>query len=264
MIAPVKKTLTLTEQTLFYYDYGAGTKTLVVFPDLMGTYESWFPLLTELQQTHRIIILTYPAEKNLTKLIIFLHELLQTLDIKHFDLIASSLGGLFAQKYIRRYPEEVEKLLLISTGTADWFFGAITAALYTTGLVMPEFVMKYIVYLAALFSLSVEKKKQAKEQQYLKQHIWQVDSRENLLSWGKCVLALCWKNTFRPTDLAAWNKPLFLVESDNDFVFNPITRWHLRSVYPQATKFLLHGANHLSLINKPEELKKILHKFIES
>ncbi len=248
--------------TWHYYDVGKGKDTIVIFPDIMGTYESWFPYIPLLSKTHRVIIPFYPPIADLEKMVESLHALLKSQHVTSYSLIGASLGGLFAQVYIRRYPKEITKLLLIGTGTADRVFGTIAAGLFLAGHILPEIGIKALVYIAALFSLSVEKEKKAFWTHYLREQIWKVNTKPFMLAWGKCVLQLCWKYNFTPSDLTEWNKPFYLIESNNDFVFNPITRNHLRSRYPRAVCYTLSGANHLLWINRFRSISEILREFI--
>lgn len=256
------KTVRINNITWSYYDIGNSQNVIVILPDIMGTCESWFIYLPLLLPTHRVIIPFYPAFSSLEEMTSSLHAFLQSCNIKSFSLIGSSIGGLFAQQYVRKYPNDVEKLLLIATGTADKTFGIILLGLFLGGSLLPEIAIKWFVYLAALFSLSVKHNDRPLWKKYIKEQIWKVNTKKSMFAWGKCILELCWQTTFTPLDLAHWAKPFFLVEANNDFVFNPLTRRHLRSLYPQATLHTIRGANHLIWINRSKEVSDILQKFI--
>lgn len=256
------KTIKVKQNMWSYYDIGKSKDVIVIFPDIMGTYESWFLYIPLFPKKHRIIIPFYPPISDLKNMVSELHAFLQAQDVKSYILIASSLGGLFAQEYVREFPDEVERLLLIGTGTADKVLGIIGASLFATWFYLPEIWVKYFVYLAAYLSLSVTKEQKSFWLTYLKKQIWKVNTRQSLIAWGKCVLQLCWKYEFKPSDLKEWNKPIYLIESTNDLVFNPLTRRHLRNLYPQATCYTLINAQHLIWINRFAEVSKILFEFI--
>lgn len=256
------KTTQIHSRTWSYYDIGKGKQTIVLFPDIMGTYESWFEYMHLLSQTHHVIIPFYPPISNLDDMIESLHMFIAHCKVPSYSLIGTSLGGLFAQMYVRKYPHEVNKLLLIATGTADKVFGVIAAVLFLGGHIIPEIGMKWFVYITAFLSLNVSKEQKRFWMTYLKSQIWQVNTKPFMLAWGKCVLALCWRYKFSSSDLKTWNKPIYLIESNNDLVFNPLTRHHLRSIYPQATCYTLRGGNHLLWINRSSQVSEILQKFI--
>lgn len=256
------QTIEITTVFWSYYDIGKGKDIIVIFPDIMGTYESWFAYLPLLSKTHRVVIPFYPPIADIEDMVVGLHTFLERKKITTYTLIGSSLGGLFAQMYVRKFPTEVETLFLLATGTSDKFFGIIVFFLFLIGLFLPEKLITYGVYILALLCLDFQKDGNGFWRTYLRDQIPKVDTKKNVLAWGRCVLQICWKHTFTSFDLKKWNKPIYLIESTNDLVFNPFTRGVLRRVYPNALCYTLPGAKHLIWINRFTEVSQILLKFI--
>lgn len=256
------QTLLINHLPWSYYDIGRKNNVIVIFPDIMGTYESWFEYIPQLSKTNRVVIPFYPPISDIDEMVESLHSFLKRKKITTFTLIGSSLGGFFAQIYVRKYPKEVEKLLLLATGTSDKFFGIIAFFLFLVGLFLPQKLITFGVYLIALLCLGVEKNEKKFWETYLFDQIKKVDTRKAMLAWGRCILQICWKYTFHANDLKEWNRPLYLIESTNDLVFNPFTRHTLRRIYPKAVCYTLHGAKHLIWINRFAQLSHIFLELI--
>lgn len=86
---------------------------------------SWSPVIPVLAETHRVVAFDWPGfgqSDHLPQIkftadfiIQFLHDLLDTLGIPYARLVGLSMGGMAALGFTLRWPERVEKLVLVDS-----------------------------------------------------------------------------------------------------------------------------------------------------
>lgn len=98
----------------------SGRQVLVFLNGGMNTSEMWMHYVEELSKDYRILLFDYPREfptnqELVTGMAAFFHAL----GIRKPVLIGASDGGMVAQIYTQKYPDDVGGLILISTGGMD-------------------------------------------------------------------------------------------------------------------------------------------------
>lgn len=127
--------------TLSYSQVGNGRKVLLLH-GLFADKEQWHTIMCRLSEAgYQAIAPDLPgygksngfplsdyALENQTTL---LHELMEKIGIKSFDLAGSSMGGAIARLYAQRYPNQVRSLAFIGSplGVVDWA-DSVKAALF--------------------------------------------------------------------------------------------------------------------------------------
>ncbi len=95
-------------------------KTLVFLNGGMNTLEMWMDYVDELSSDNRVLLFDYPQElRTNQELVVGMHTFFQKLGIKNPIFIGASDGGMVAQIYTQKYPDEVGGLILVSTGGMD-------------------------------------------------------------------------------------------------------------------------------------------------
>ncbi len=118
--------------TLSYSQVGNG-RSILLLHGLFASSEQWNTIMCRLSEVgYRAIAPDLPGYGNsngftlrdyaLENQTILLHELMEKLGIKSFDLAGSSMGGAIAQLYAQRYPKQVRSLAFIGSplGIVDW------------------------------------------------------------------------------------------------------------------------------------------------
>jgi abhydrolase domain-containing protein 6 len=118
--------------TLSYNQVGKG-ESILLLHGLFASKEQWDTIMCRLSEVgYRAIAPDLPGYGNsngftlrdyaLENQTALLHELMEKLGIKSFDLAGSSMGGAIAQLYTRRYPNQVRSLAFIGSplGIVDW------------------------------------------------------------------------------------------------------------------------------------------------
>jgi abhydrolase domain-containing protein 6 len=117
---------------LSYSQAGNGSSILLLH-GLFASKEQWNTIICRLSEMgYRAIAPDLPGYGNsngftlrdytLENQTTLLHELMEKLGIKYFDLAGSSMGGAIAQLYAQRYPNQVRSLAFIGSplGIVDW------------------------------------------------------------------------------------------------------------------------------------------------
>lgn len=95
-------------------------RTLVFLNGGMNTLEMWMDYADGLSEEGRVLLFDYPQELRTNQtLVTGMHAFFETLGIEAPILIGASDGGMVAQLYAQRYPDETGGLILISTGGMD-------------------------------------------------------------------------------------------------------------------------------------------------
>ncbi|ATX81047.1 Pimeloyl-ACP methyl ester carboxylesterase [Mariprofundus ferrinatatus] len=98
--------------------------TLVMLHGILASLHNWEVWSRELAGRYRVISLDLPGhgltgpanfEYNTENYIQFINSFASRLGLEKFTLVGNSLGGYFAWNYAIRYPQQVEKLVLIDT-----------------------------------------------------------------------------------------------------------------------------------------------------
>ncbi|MGB3344094.1 MAG: alpha/beta hydrolase [Aequorivita sp.] len=115
-------------KSIFYETYGEGPAMLLVHGFLESS-NMWKPFLEELSKKNIVVMLDLPghgssdvlAETHSMELMAeTIHALLEYLNIETITLVGHSMGGYISLAFVEKYPEKVEKLVLInSTPLAD-------------------------------------------------------------------------------------------------------------------------------------------------
>lgn len=121
-------------RTIRYYDIGSGPP-LVLIHGIGGDADEWVFCFEALSAAHRVIALELlgfgrsdkpPIEYSIAVFVEVLEHFLSALKIPRASLLGSSLGGWIAAAFALRFPERVDKLILVDAAGV-WAAG-------TTGL----------------------------------------------------------------------------------------------------------------------------------
>ena len=95
-------------------------KLLVFLNGGMNTLEMWMDYVDKLSDAYRVLLFDYPQElRTNQELVVGMHAFFQKLGVEDPIFVGASDGGMVAQIYTQKYPNEVGGLVLISTGGMD-------------------------------------------------------------------------------------------------------------------------------------------------
>lgn len=130
-LAPEKKFIELeNKERLAYFEKGHGDKVIVLVHGNFSSSYHYEPLYKRLPEDYRVIAMDLRGygDSSYNTPISTLHELaddvvllLKELNVKSVNLVGWSLGGCVSMSIAARYPELVEKLILISSGSVKGY-----------------------------------------------------------------------------------------------------------------------------------------------
>ena len=95
-------------------------KLLVFLNGGMNTLEMWMDYVDKLFDAYRVLLFDYPQElRTNQELVVGMHAFFQKLGVEDPIFVGASDGGMVAQIYTQKYPNEVGGLVLIPTGGMD-------------------------------------------------------------------------------------------------------------------------------------------------
>ncbi|MBA4252075.1 MAG: alpha/beta hydrolase [Chlorobiaceae bacterium] len=135
----------LENPSIAYIDEGKGEKTILLVHGLASNAGFWRYSIAELSKKYRVIAIDLPGYGKSQKdyypyTISFFAEqinrLVVELKIDNFVLAGHSMGGQIAIKYSLKYPEKLEKLILVASagfeeferGEGDWLRSVVTVS----------------------------------------------------------------------------------------------------------------------------------------
>lgn len=104
-----------------YRDEGKGP-VMVLLHGIFSSLHTWDGWVDELSAKYRIIRIDLPGwgltgkaafDLSIPAYVSFLHDFLEQLNLKKMTLVGNSFGGLISWNYAIRYPDQVQKLILI-------------------------------------------------------------------------------------------------------------------------------------------------------
>ena len=120
---PTSKFVTVDKTPIHYVDEGQGPVVVLMPPSFMNL-RAWDGAAADLSRDFRVIRLDFPlvglsgpdpgGDYSTEHFLQLLHGLMQTLEVPRFSLVGTSSGGTIAFQYAARWPEQVERLVLIN------------------------------------------------------------------------------------------------------------------------------------------------------
>ena len=99
---------------------GESGKPAIVFLNGLGMQEAWLRYMIAFEPEYRVLMMEYPLSCATTDALLnAIAALLEELGIENPILVGGSDGGLLAQLFVRRFPENVGALVLMTTVTID-------------------------------------------------------------------------------------------------------------------------------------------------
>lgn len=243
-----------------YLSCGKGKETLVLLPGGFRFAETWFKLITVLENEYRIVSPTYPAVSTMEHLARGVSAILTSEKIEKAHILGTSFGGWLAQCFLFYYPDRVKTLILSNTSGREGFSKySLLVALAIVPL-YPEWLLRLGIKKRYLSLLSVP----ASERQFWKAYTEEValkTTKNDIISQQKCTIDFV-SHTFSKDDLATWPGEILILESDNDQAFNPSTREALRSSYPTAQVHTFRNAGHTPGYTNPTEYSAVVRNFL--
>ncbi len=256
------KSITLDGVQWDYLISGQGRATLLILPGLLGLAEMSFQHITIFEQTHQVIVPSYPfGLGTLDRLVGGLAALLDAAQIERVHMLGGSFGGLVAQRFVRAWPERVRRLVLSHTGGPRPDRARTNQRAVTLLQLLPMGVLRFMLRGATRQSLRDAPEHSAFWEAYSAEMITRL-TKADLVSRYQLAADFDATSRFTPADLHAWPGRVLILEGDNDPVAELPARDHLKRLYPQAQVHVFHGSGHVASIARLEEYTAVIRQFL--
>lgn len=243
-----------------YISCGNGEEPLLLLPGGIRLAETWFKLITALENEYKIILPSYPALPTMAEHTKGIYTICVSEGVDKVHVVGTSFGGWVAQCFVRQYPDAAKTVVLSNTSGP----GVISTALMRIGGIMTQLTPEWL--LRKTFQRNLENLLSIPDQE---REFWKAYLKELSLRTTKNDVIMQQKcggdfntYTFSKDDLLAWPGTILIIESDDDPAFSPSAREALKALYPQAQVHTFHDAGHTPGYTNPEEYIFVVRKFL--
>jgi pimeloyl-ACP methyl ester carboxylesterase len=251
-----------------YVEAGAGEPVLLIHGWNGSTFDMRYTI-AELSRYYRVVavdLLGYgfsarPADGDYSVggLADFVRQFTEALYLERATVLGHSMGGAIAMQYALRYPERVERLVLVSSATPKEMLRARTFGLLVRPL-MPLITLAFVRRGAVRRGLiGVVHDPALVTDDMLEGHFRPLRVQGHMRAQAK---QLSDRRKDPPYDLREIRQPTLILWGEHDRVVPLSTGRELAEHIPNAQLAIIRSAGHLALEEQPEECNKLLQAFL--
>jgi pimeloyl-ACP methyl ester carboxylesterase len=256
-----RKQVEISGQTWSYLLGGQGSEHFLILPGGERIGDIAFPLMQQFEQEYCCLYPSYPPAPRMGELVDGLATLLDRLSVKQVILFAASFGGDVGQCFIRKYPHQVSKLILLNTGLPNKRQGKAAKCLKPLITFLPFGIVRSLMKALLRKGISTRPEEQLFAQAML--HELAVNlTRADILSSFEETIDYRLNYHFLPTDLKTWQGKILLLQSDDDPATSPTMRLAIQQIYPQAQKDTFLLAGHTPFLSQPDKFYPLVRTFL--
>jgi pimeloyl-ACP methyl ester carboxylesterase len=248
------------------WEYLSGGRTgecLVILGGASGIGELAFRQLLAFEDRYRVLVPSYPAVGSMAELVAGIHGILSAERIGRVHLLGGSFGGLVAQCFVRRHPEQVASLILSHTGLPQAGRAAKLSLLLKILPLIPASWLRLALGREASKLLPSDHSDFAFWRAYF-QDAFAGLSRRDIRARYRCMVDLDRNYSFSGSELADWPGSILILEADDDPVVPEPQRRAVRALYPRAQVYTFRGTGHASALVVPEAYGGVVLGFLRS
>lgn len=245
-----------------YLACGHGAETLLILPGLIGLAEMSFQHILALEGEYRILVPSYPfGLKDLGEMETGIATILDAEGVRRAHVLGGSYGGMVAQRFARRYPERVARLVLSHTGGPKPERAAQSRRVVALFGLLPMGLLRALLRAATRKSLQAAPEHRAFWVAYSEEMIQHL-TKADLIARYRLAVDFDATSTFTPDDLKDWPGRILILEGDDDPVAEAPARAALKALHPQARVHTFHGTGHVASIARLDEYVAVIRQFL--
>jgi pimeloyl-ACP methyl ester carboxylesterase len=240
-----------------YVAFGKGKETILFLHGMTGAYDIWWNQMEALQDSYRVISVTYPAMDTLAEMSDGVFAILDAEGVEQTNIVGTSLGGYLTQYIVATRPDRVLSAVFSNTFPPNDLIAEKNKSIGAALPFLPEWLV--IDVLRGSFASSVYPASGNDELTL---------AFLNEISYGRMRKAQVVGRfhgvveKFTPPDVAALDIPVMIIEADNDPLVELALREQLKETYPTAEVWVLSGAGHFPYLNNSQAYTYMLITFI--
>ena len=211
------KQVNVNNTTWRYYSVGAGAPILWLTGGLRRVALGC-AFMERLARCHLVIAPDYPPVRTIDEFITAFDTILQTEGIDTFALGGQSYGGLLAQAYLAHRTRAVERLILSSTGPADYGKGWLPVEYVAMALarLLPEKTVKNMLTGGLVKFIHLPEAERAEWLEAINAVMQNELSRADVISHFGVAADLIRKGIVTPAAYQNWTGRIIVLSAEND------------------------------------------------
>jgi pimeloyl-ACP methyl ester carboxylesterase len=254
--------LTVRSTRWRYYALGQGPAVLWLTGGLRrAAFGSAF--LERLARTHRVIAPDFPPVMTFHPMAEGFDAILRAEDIARFSLGGQSYGGLLAQGYLALHPDSVDRLVLSSTGPADYGRLWLLADYLGIGIVrlLPDRQVRRMLASGLGRILSVPDAERRAWQAALEHILTTALTRQDVVSHFAVAADVIRTRLVVPRSFAAWQGQIFVLTAANDPTQSPADIPRYEALFRRRVDVLSMGSTgHTAALFDPDSYVEMLER----
>ena len=263
------KKLTIRGVEWEYSTGGRGEQTVLMFHGAVGGAETMRWLADALGDEYRTVAPTIAPVRTLSEVCDAASAILDREHVGRAVVFGGSFGGLVAQAFLKRRRQQVEHLILLSTGVPSPALGA-----------KNETALRFVRFLPfrltrGLMKLEMGRHLQAPAappevaervglfRERLDEYLGRDLTKETFVSRIALSVEFNRRESYAPEDYEDWPGRVLLIDANDDTMIPAAERRRLRETYPRALVCTFDGAGHMIPILKREELVGLVRAFLK-
>jgi pimeloyl-ACP methyl ester carboxylesterase len=209
-------------RTWRYYRLGAGPPVLWLTGGLRRAALG-FGFMEALAARHTVIAPDYPPVRTVDEFVVAFDAILRAEGVTSVALVGQSYGGLLAQAYLARRPEAVDRLVLSSTGPADYgkAWLPVEYAAMAVARLLPEAAVKNLLTGGLRRALALPEAQRADWADALEGVLRDELTRADVVSHFAVAADLIRQGIVRPGAFRDWSGPVTVLSAANDPTQHP-------------------------------------------
>lgn len=222
-----------------------------------------FAFLERLARTHRVIAPDYPPVMSFRSMADGFDAILRAEDIARFDLGGQSYGGMLAQGYLALHPDSVNRMVLSSTGPADYGRLWLLPGYLGIGLVrlLPDRQVKRMLASSLGRILSVPEAERQAWQAALECIVTTELTRQDIVSHFTVAADVVRTRLVMPRSFEAWQGRVFVLTAANDPTQSPSDIPRYEALFRRRVDVLSLGSmGHTAGLQDPDAYVELLER----
>ncbi len=242
---------------------GHGQQALVLLPGAPGRAEASFEYIQAFGREYRVIAVSYPPDlATVEECVRGVAAILDAEGFKRAHMVGGSYSGLLAQRFVRRYPGRVDRLVLSDTGVPRPERARKYRRYIWLLRVLPMPVIRALWRIGAFLYLREMAPHNRPFWRAYFAHLRETITRQECLRRLQVWVDFDSTSRFSLADLADWLGEVLILEAERDTTFPEWERQALRRLYPAAHVHVIKGGGHAASLDRRNEYIAAIRDFL--